>query len=353
MIHHVGIVVPPSAQALDIFGPLDVFAEANRFLPPSSHYQSTVIGIEPSSIRCSNGALLQPHRHYSEANEVFDLLLVAGGPLVPNQELSADFNNWLRQAASRATRFGSICNGTFILARAGLLAGKTVTTHWNDAQALAELCPDVNVQPDRLYVCDKKLYTSAGVTAGIDLALFLVAIDQGQDISLNTAKRLIVFTQRAGGQSQFSPYLMPFLDTNSPMGAVQQHVLANLNGDLRVQTLARVASMSPRNFTRVFSRETRVTPAEFVELARVDAARRLLEQKSKPLKTIAVDCGFRDGQHMRDVFRRCLGVSPQQYRQSFGMLDATHADIEQSPLSRTIKELEKKNVASEGRTGNV
>ena len=144
----------------------------------------------------------------------------------------------------------------------------------------------------------------------------------GEDISLNVARRLVVFTQRAGGQSQFSPYLMPFFDPQSSTGSVQQYVLANLTCDLGVQALAQIANMSPRNFSRVFSREAKVSPAEFVELARLDAARRLLEHDRNPLKTIALNCGFRDGQHMRDVFRRRLGVSPQQYRSSFGMVNA-------------------------------
>lgn len=322
MTHHVGIVVPQGVQALDVFGPLDVFAEANRFLPSRHHYQSTVIGMDPGATRCSNGALLQPHLHYSDANEKYDLLLVAGGPLVPAQELSCEFVDWLCGAVDEAGCFGSICTGAFVLAKAGLLAGRAVTTHWNDAQALAELCPDVEVQLDRLYVRDGNLYTTAGVTAGIDLSLFLVAADHGEDISLNVARRLVVFTQRAGGQSQFSPYLMPFFDPQSSTGSVQQYVLANLTCDLGVQALAQIANMSPRNFSRVFSREAKVSPAEFVELARLDAARRLLEHDRNPLKTIALNCGFRDGQHMRDVFRRRLGVSPQQYRSSFGMVNA-------------------------------
>lgn len=323
MTRHIGIVCPQGAQALDISGPLDVFAEANRFIYPCDQYCLTVIGIEPGPIRCSNGVLLQPHRHYADACDAFDLLLVAGGPSVPDQKFSDEFAQWLGLASDRARRFGSICNGAFVLARAGLLAGRIVTTHWNDAPALSELCPDVNVQADRLYVCDDKLYTSAGVTAGIDLALYLVALDHGQDIALNVAKRLVVFVQRSGGQSQFSPHLMPFIDHDSPIALVQQHVLACLDGDLGVQTLARVARMSPRNFSRVFSREAKMTPAEFVERARMDAARKRLERDRMPLKTIAAECGFRDGQHMRDVFRRRLGVSPQQYRLSFGAVNAT------------------------------
>ncbi|WDD95598.1 GlxA family transcriptional regulator [Burkholderia sp. FERM BP-3421] len=318
MTRSIGLVAPPDAQALDLSGPLDVFAEANRFLLPDARYEAAVIGIEPGAVRCSNGMLVQPQHHYRDANRAFDLLLVAGGPSVPALAPPAPFEAWLRHAAGRAARFGSICNGAFLLARAGLLAGRTVTTHWNDAAALAALCPDARVEADRLYVCDGALCTSAGVTAGIDLALFLVALDHGQDLALNVAKRLVVFMQRAGGQSQFSPYLMPFAAPESPIAHVQQHILANLAGTLDLHALARVANMSVRNFSRVFLREARVSPAEFVERARVDAARRLLERGRKPLKTIAAECGFRDGQHLREVFRRRLGVAPLQYRSSFG-----------------------------------
>jgi transcriptional regulator GlxA family with amidase domain len=325
MTRHIGLVAPPDAQALDISGPLDVFAEANRFLLPDAHYQATVIGIEPGAVRCSNGMLLQPECAYSGADRAFDLLLVAGGPAVPGFAPPAAFSDWLRRAAGRAARFGSICNGAFVLARAGLLAGRTVTTHWSDAAALAALCPDTRVEADRLYVCDGALCTSAGVTAGIDLALFLVALDHGQDLALNVAKRLVVFTQRAGGQSQFSPHLMPFAAPESPVAQVQQYVLAHLSGALDLPTLARVAHMSVRNFSRVFLRETRVSPAEFVEGARLDAARRLLEHERKPLKTIAAECGFRDGQHLREVFRRRIGVSPLQYRTSFGGIGGLQA----------------------------
>jgi transcriptional regulator GlxA family with amidase domain len=325
MTYHVGIVVPQGVQALDVFGPLDVFEEANRFLPEDRHYRSTIIGMDSGPMRCSNGALLHPHCHYVEAIADFDLLLVAGGPGVPSRDLSDPFVAWLRRVADRSPRFGSICNGAFVLARAGLLAGRTVTTHWNDAQALADLCPDAAVRHDRLYTRDGDLYTAAGVAAGIDLALFLVAMDHGQAVSLDVAKRLVVFTQRAGGQSQFSPHLMPFLDPESPMAEVRRHVLANLTKDLGVRELAGIVNMSPRNFARVFARETKLTPAEFVERARLDAARRDLEQATKPLKTIAFDCGFRNAQHMRDVFRRRLGVSPRTYRSSFGMADGAGA----------------------------
>lgn len=313
----VAILIFPGVQSLDVTGPLDVFCEANRFLPPQDHYQMEVIGLGHGTLAASNGLSLQAHWHYSEALQAYDLLLVPGGPQLPFEEFGALFDDWLRGATARARRFGSICNGAFTLARAGLLDGKTVTTHWNDAAGLARLCPRAQVEADRLYVQDGNLYTSAGVTAGIDLSLYLLAQDHGPEVALSVAKRLVVFTQRSGGQSQFSPFLTPHAETTSAVALVQVYVLANLTGDLTIADLAKAANMSARNFSRVFTREARITPAEFVERARVDAARMMLESSPAPLKTVAYQCGFRDAQHMRSVFNRRLGVTPQQFRRNF------------------------------------
>jgi len=316
----VAIVIFAGVQSLDVTGPMDVFAEANRFLAPQDHYQLDVIGVESGVTSCSNGLLLQAHRHFSEAVQAYDLLLVAGGPQLPGLDFGEAFDAWLREACARAQRFGSICNGAFMLARAGLLQGRTVTTHWEDAAALAALCPQARVDADRLYVQDGELYTSAGVTAGIDLSLYLLARDHGPEIALRVAKRLVVFTQRSGGQSQFSPFLTPHAEPESAVAMIQRYVLANLTGDLTNAELASAANMSARNFSRVFTREAKVTPAEFVERARVDAARVMLESTAAPLKTVAYECGFRDAQHMRNVFNRRLGVTPQQFRLNFGLV---------------------------------
>jgi transcriptional regulator GlxA family with amidase domain len=318
MIRTVALLVFPGVQSLDVSGPLDVFAEANRFLSAEDRYRIDVLGSDDGLLSCSNGLSIQAHRRFSDAADSYDLLLVAGGPDLPNQDHGQELHTWLRDASQRCRRYGSICNGTFLLARAGLLEGRVVTTHWNDAPALAQLCPSTRVESDRLFVQDGALVTSAGVTAGIDLSLFLLAQDHGPEIALNVAKRLVVFTQRAGGQSQFSPYLTPYVEPTSPVAQVQQYVLGHLSEDLSVTVLAGVASMSPRNFSRVFARDARVTPAEFVESARVDMARVMLEASAAPLKGIAYDCGFGDPHTMRDVFKKRFGVTPQQYRQNFG-----------------------------------
>jgi transcriptional regulator GlxA family with amidase domain len=316
------LLIFPGVQALDVSGPMDVFSEANRFLPPEDHYRLEVIGVEHGLMPCSNGLLLKAHRHFGEAHDAYDLLLIAGGPALVRQHFDPALYEWLTQASARAGSFGSICSGAFILGRAGLLAGRTVTTHWNDAAALATLCPTARVESNRLFNQDGKLYTSAGVTAGIDLSLYLLAQHHGPEVALNVAKRLVVFTQRAGGQSQFSPFLTPQLEPSSPVAQVQHHVLAHLGDELTVAILAKVANMSERSFARIFARAAKVTPAEFVERARVDAARVMLESGNAPLKTVAYQCGFHDANRMRAVFLRRLGVTPQQYRSNFSAAGA-------------------------------
>jgi transcriptional regulator GlxA family with amidase domain len=311
------MLVFPDVQSLDVTGPLDVFAEANRLLPPADRYVFEILGTIGDVIRCSNGLDIHPHRSYVESSGAYELLLVAGGPALPRQQFDASLYEWLRDASERSACVGSVCNGAFLLGRAGLLDRKRVTTHWNDAAALAAECPSAAVSPDQLYIQDGKLVTSAGVTAGIDMSLYLLAREHGRELALSVAKRLLLFTHRAGGQSQFSPYLTPYIEPTSPVAQVQKHVLANIDADLSVAVLANVANMSVRNFTRIFSRESQLKPSEFVEGARMDAARALLETTTKPIKTVAYECGFGDAHRMRSVFRRRLGISPQDYRARF------------------------------------
>lgn len=320
MTRTIALLVFPGVQALDVSGPMDAFAEANRLVPKDARYELEVIAICDGLIACSNGLLLQPHRVYTEvdpAQGAYDLILVAGGPGLPQALWDARVYDWLRRICVASRRHGSICNGAFALARAGLLDQRAVTTHWNDADALADLCPSARVEADRIFMRDGELYTSAGVTAGIDLSLYLLAQDHGDEVALNVARRLVVFMQRAGGQSQFSPYLTPCAEPTSPVAQVQEYVLAHLAEDLSVGVLAGVARMSLRNFARVFAREARMTPAAFVESARVDAARVMLENGIVPLKRIAYECGFGDPHNMRQIFRKRFGVSPQQYRANF------------------------------------
>ncbi len=236
---------------------------------------------------------------------------------MPDAQLSNDFLAWLQNQAKNATRFGSVCTGAFVLAHAGLLDGKEVTTHWADAGRLANEFPQACVQPDKIFVRDGRLFTSAGVTAGIDLCLSLVAEDWGHELAVRVAKRLVVYIQREGGQSQYSPYMGTGRDEDPIIGKVYRYVTEHITDALSIEQLAGAIAVSRRTFSRLFAKYAKVTPSVFVEQVRVDSARKLLEDSDAPLKTVAFKCGFRSATHMRTTFSRRLDVTPKQYRQRF------------------------------------
>ncbi len=316
----VAIVIHEGVQALDIAGPVDVFAEANVFIAPKDRYQTVMVAETTRPLRASNGMQLIADRAFAECDEAFSVLLVAGGPALPVTPPDASTIAWLGPATERADLYGSICTGAFTMGHAGLLDGHAVTTHWQNAARLAELFPLARVEHDRIHLRDGRLVTSAGVTAGIDLALALVGADHGAAVARSVAKRLVVLAQRQGGQSQFSPFLAASADEESPIAKVQAHVLTHISGRFSVNTLAEIAGTSGRNLARLFARELEMTPHEFVERARVDVARNLLEGSNLPLKAIAYDCGFGTADRMRLVFTRRLGVTPTHYRATFGAL---------------------------------
>lgn len=313
----VALAIFPGVQALDVAGPLDVFAETNAFVETDRGYRLTLIGAERQPYRASNGMSITPEMTFADKEQAFDLALVAGGPALPTTPPDPRLVDWLGERASRCRQYGSICTGAFALGHAGLIDGKTVTTHWQDAPSLARQFPKAKVEFDRIYLRDGPLLTSAGVTAGIDLALAIVQDDHGPEVALAVAKRLVVVAQRQGGQSQFSPYLVPPAEKDSPIARVHTHVMAHLREANGVDVLAQVAGMSPRSFARAFKRETNVTPAEFVESARLDAARNRLEGSDLPLKVVAHESGFGSAEHMRVVFVKRLGITPSHYRASF------------------------------------
>jgi transcriptional regulator GlxA family with amidase domain len=280
-------------------------------------YRIITIGAAPYPIIASNGMPLGAECDLTDAPRQFDILLVPGGPLLPEGHEMPHITAWLNEATPLAGRYGSICTGAFILGHAGLLDGKSVATHWSHAQQLADLFAQALVEPDRIYVRDGRLVTSAGVTAGIDMALALVAEDHGPAVALAVAKRLLVVAQRQGGQSQFSPYLTASVDDDSPVAKIQRYVMEHISEPFSVERLAEVVSMSPRSFARVFARDAKVTPAEFVQRARIDAARHLLEGSEMAIKAVAYHCGFGSAARMRLIFSQRLGVTPTQYRDSF------------------------------------
>jgi transcriptional regulator GlxA family with amidase domain len=313
----VAIFVFDGVQALDVAGPLDVFAEANTFLPEHQRYQVFIVGYRAGVVSCSNGMQVAVPHGYADFDTPFDLLLIAGGPQLPDAQPRSEFLEWLQDQARGATRFGSVCNGAFLLAHAGLLDGKEVTTHWANAERLTDDFPQACVQPDRIFIRDGRLFTSAGVTAGIDLCLSLVAEDWGHEIAVRVAKRLVVYIQREGGQSQYSPYLGVRKEQDPIVGNVLRYVTEHISDTLSIKQLASAVSVSRRTFSRLFAKYAKVTPSAFVEQVRVDTARRLLEQTDAPLKTVAFKCGFHSATHMRTTFSRRLNVTPKQYRQRF------------------------------------
>ncbi|KQU78001.1 MULTISPECIES: GlxA family transcriptional regulator [unclassified Rhizobacter] len=313
----IGILVFPGVQLLDVAGPADVFVEAARQLGDLKAYQVQVIGTEAGALRCGSGPRLQVDATIANHRARLDTLLVAGGPEVATIVARDDLQRWLRRQAKAVRRIGSVCSGAFVLAAAGLLQGRRVATHWNSVDRLAAENPGTRVEPDAIYVKDGPLYTSAGVTAGMDLALALVEEDHGRDLALRVARELVMFLKRPGGQSQFSAHLAAQTAEKSAIRTLQDHVLANLRGDLSVPALALRAGMSERNFARVFKDEVGLTPAEFVEIARIDEARRRLEASDLPLKRLADAVGYANADALRRAFARRVGVGLRDYRRRF------------------------------------
>jgi transcriptional regulator GlxA family with amidase domain len=313
----VAVIIYEGVQALDVVGPLDVFAAANGFVTADDRYDCLLVGAHTRSVRCSNGMGMAADLSYEQAGRAFDTVLVAGGPDLPNSLADEAMSAWLNAWGVQARRYGSICTGAFALGRAGLLDGRTVTTHWGCSAQLAAEFPAARVEHNRIHTRDDRLVTSAGVTAGIDLSLALVGEDHGPAISLACAKALVVVAQRQGGQSQFSPLLVPVSDAATPLGKVQTYVMDHMREALPVERLAEIAGVSARSIARLFVRELGVTPHEFVEGVRLDQARNLLESTDAALKAVAFDCGFASPDQMRSAFHRRLNVTPLEYRGSF------------------------------------
>lgn len=309
------MLIYPGVAPLDVSGPLQVFGVAN-FLRKHKLYDVVTIAPDAGPIPTPLGFSFLPSCAMAALALPVDTLLVSGGG-GPDAGCEADILDWLRKAAPRARRFGSICTGAFALGAAGLIAGKQVTTHWAFATELARRNPTAKVEIDPIFVRDGNLYTSAGISAGIDLALALVEDDHGRDFALAIARYLVPFLKRSGGQAQFSTQLRAQFSSIPAIQKVQHWCHDNLRGDLRVAALARRAGMSERNFIRLFREDTGQTPAEFVELVRLQVACRLLEENALSIKKIAERCGLGSAATLRRIFARRLGVSPLQYRDRF------------------------------------
>lgn len=313
----------PGSQILDITGPYQVFVRAaeiyQRTRPKDkSPYKVLLANTARSKTIPTNcGLKVTASDTFQSLRGPIHTLLVAGGSGVEKASQDEDVLAWLRKISPRVERIGSICTGAFLLASAGLLDGKRVATHWKWAGELACRYKKTKVDPEPIFIRDGNTYTSAGVLAGMDLALALVGEDLGSPIALEVARELVMYLRRAGGQSQFSTALALQASDRRQIEELRSWAVEHLAENLCVENLASKAGMSPRNFARIFLKETGTTPARFIEKIRVEAARRRLEECDDSIEKIASDCGLGSVQALRRSFRRVLRVAPSEYRKSF------------------------------------
>jgi len=317
------IVLFDGVQSLDVTGPLEVFANITDNSGDLAYRVRTAsLGGRP--IRTSSGLRITPDTDLAAADgQDLNLLLLPGGHGARHAD--PRLISWIRSSAAQATRVASVCTGAFLLAEAGLLDGRTATTHWAYCRDLAEKYPRVTVDPDPIFIKDGNLATSAGVTAGIDLALALLEDDLGRDTALTVARHLVVFLRRPGSQSQFSAQLQAQTATRKPIRHVQQWISEHLAETLTVESLALRASLSPRHFARAFTAEVGVTPGRYVDQVRIEAARRRLEDTAEGIEETARACGYGTPEAMRRAFLKTLGVTPAEYRRRF-VTKENHAD---------------------------
>ncbi len=319
-MRRVVIVTFPDFQLLDVTGPFEVFGRTTRYLRDAGlagGYTPLLVARRPGSVTSSSGLSLGVHKPLAAVRGTIDTLVVTGG--VGTQRALADQSlvAFVKSAAGRARRVASVCTGAFLLAEAGLLDGRRATTHWNACARLAARYPKLRVESDPIFVRDGRFWSSAGVTAGMDLALALVEQDHGREVALGVARELVLFLKRPGGQAQFSAQLAAQLAEREPLRDVQAWMADHPSADLSVEALAKRVALSPRHFARVFKQETGATPARAALAARVEAARRRLEDGDDGLEGVASACGFGSAEVMRRAFLRTLRVGPAVYRRRF------------------------------------
>jgi transcriptional regulator GlxA family with amidase domain len=312
------ILVAPPFNELNVVGVCQVFGTVNGFFPErASPYQIQVASTssEPA-ITGYSGLSLMPHLYYRDIGDKVDTFLIASAR-VDRSGQDTDLLAWIIRLSKKVRRLGSICSGAFLLAETGLLDGKKATTHWAYAKEFAARFPKVLLDPDPIWIRDGNVYTSAGVTSGMDLALALVEQDLGSKVALAVARHLVLFLRRPGSQSQFSRLLEAQASTRKPLQEVMVWAAENLDRDLSVENLARHAAMSRRNFTRVFAAESGISPAHYIEQLRLEAARRFLEDSQKGVEEIASASGFSSAELMRRAFLRSMRITPSEYRERF------------------------------------
>ncbi|MGH8386462.1 MAG: GlxA family transcriptional regulator [Pseudomonas sp.] len=311
----------PQVGLLDLTGPQTVFWAASRYMNARQlpGYEIHTASLAGGLMQTAEGMAVHTLPLSDFAHRPIDTLIVPGSPnIIEAMNDSLDLITWLAQASTQAKRTASVCSGTFLLAQAGLLEGRRAATHWLMCDMLKQRYPSIEVDNDAIFVKQDSVWTSAGVTAGIDLALALIEEDCGREVALHAAREMVVFIKRPGGQAQFSQLLKTQTSEGAVFDDLHLWITQNLEGEnLTVETLAQQVQMSPRNFARVYKLKTGRTPAKAVEALRVEAARRLLEESERNIDQISRLCGFGDEERMRLTFQRNLGVSPRDYRNRF------------------------------------
>jgi transcriptional regulator GlxA family with amidase domain len=310
------VVAFPGVQSLDVTGPVEVFAAANEY-EGRAEYAITLTTADGTPCPTSSGLSLVPDGCIANVRGPIDTLVVAGGFGTVSAIGDRVLLDGVRRLARRSRRITSVCSGAFLLAEVGLLDGRRATTHWSACDLLASRYPDVEVDPEPIFTQDGNVWTSAGVTSGMDLALALVEDDLGRDTALAVARRLVLFLRRPGSQAQFSAQLAAQMAERDGLRQVQRWIADHPDAPLTIAAMAARAGMSERHFARSFRAEIGVTPARYVERARVEAARRLLEETDQPVEAVARRCGFGTTETLRRTFVRSLHLSPAEYRRRF------------------------------------
>jgi transcriptional regulator GlxA family with amidase domain len=321
---NIAMLIFPDCEIVDVTGPMDVFCFANIALKMSgrigvteSVYSVSLIAEQAGLVKTSSGLQIYADMGYEDVKEGIDTLMVSGATSIVNGLRDEKNKQWLVQMMPKVRRMVSICTGAFLLAESGLLNGRKATTHWLYCDQLANEFQDVHIEPDKIFVRDGNMYTSGGVTAGIDLALSLVEEDWGWEVASSVARGMLIFMRRPGGQSQFSSYVFNEAKTRKDFRELQAWIVSNPDADLNVDILADRMAMSPRNFSRLFCQEIGMTPAKFVERIRLEAARNMMLRTNLPMESVAGKCGFNTSEQMRRAFQRLLKITPQEYRANF------------------------------------
>lgn len=300
-------------EMLDAVGPLEVFAKANE-VGETPLYDLHLVAAKRGPVRMESGFSVSADLALGDDPGTLDTILVAGGAGARRKAGDPSVQTWLRRHGTKARRVGSVCTGAFVLAAGGYLNGRRAATHWQFCQEFLALFPAVHLEPDAIFVRDGRFVTSAGITAGIDLALALIEEDYGRSLAFAVARQLVVYARRAGGQSQFSPALLADARASGRFDDLRQWIDEHLDQDLRVEALAARSVMAPRSFARHFQRETGVTPGDYVIQRRLDAARKALEEDRSPLDRIAEYTGFGHVESLRRAFLKHLAMTPGEYR---------------------------------------